>query len=324
VGVRQLRLVVAAEDYKEAVAFYRDALGLVEREAIAGPGGAHVTILDAGRATLEIADPTYAAYIDEVEVGRRVAGHVRVGFEVLDPQAVTAALESAGAAVVAAPVRTPWGSLNARLDGPGGLHLTVFSPEGEEEVPARPDDLVPRPGVYVVVSGPPASGKSTLAAGLARRLGLPLLAKDTVKAALVAALDVPDVAASRVVGRAAADAVLAVAAQSGGAVLEGPWHRSRATPGIAALPGRIVEVVCRVDRETAARRHRDRGDRGPGHFDQDRTDEELWNPEVGEPLAGGWPVLEVDATQAVDLDRLARRVRQAAPPRETGPSSAEA
>ena len=50
-GVRQLRLVVAAEDYDEAVAFYRDALGLPEREAISGPGGAHVTILDAGRAT---------------------------------------------------------------------------------------------------------------------------------------------------------------------------------------------------------------------------------------------------------------------------------
>jgi hypothetical protein len=36
-----------------------------------------VTLLEAGRATLELADPRQAEFIDEVEVGRRVAGHVR-------------------------------------------------------------------------------------------------------------------------------------------------------------------------------------------------------------------------------------------------------
>ena len=38
-GVRQLRLVVAAEDYEAAVAFYRDVLGLPEQDAFSGPGG---------------------------------------------------------------------------------------------------------------------------------------------------------------------------------------------------------------------------------------------------------------------------------------------
>ena len=55
-------------------AVYRDVLGLPERAAYSSPGG-RVTILEAGRATLELADPPHAAYIDEVEVGRRVAGH---------------------------------------------------------------------------------------------------------------------------------------------------------------------------------------------------------------------------------------------------------
>jgi len=131
VTVRQLRLVVTADDYEAALAFYRDVLGLDEEAAYVSPGG-RVTILDAGRATLEIADPGQAAYIDEVEVGRRVAGHLRVAFEVDDSAAVTAELADAGATVVAEPTRTPWESLNARLDAPAGLHITVFTGEGAQ------------------------------------------------------------------------------------------------------------------------------------------------------------------------------------------------
>jgi lactoylglutathione lyase len=97
-----------------------------ERAAFATDDG-RVTILEAGRATLELADPNQAAFIDEVEVGRRVAGHIRVAFEVEDSAAMTATLAEAGATVIAEPTRTPWGSLNARLEGPAGLQLTLFS-----------------------------------------------------------------------------------------------------------------------------------------------------------------------------------------------------
>lgn len=124
-GVRQLRLVVTADDYDAAVTFYRDVLGMPEEGAFTAEGG-HVTILDAGRATLEITDPVHAAHIDRVEVGRRVAGHVRVALEVADARAATDAALRGGASLVAAPVLTPWSSLNARLDGPAGLQLTLF------------------------------------------------------------------------------------------------------------------------------------------------------------------------------------------------------
>jgi predicted enzyme related to lactoylglutathione lyase len=132
--VRQLRLVVTASDYDEALAFYRDVLGLPVQEAYSSPDG-RVTILDAGRATLELADPAQADFIDEVEVGRRVAGHIRVALEVDDSPAMTSKLADAGAEVIAEPTTTPWNSLNARLEGPAGLQLTLFTELGE-----RPGD----------------------------------------------------------------------------------------------------------------------------------------------------------------------------------------
>ena len=128
-GVRELRLVVTAEDYDEALRFYRDVLGLRERAAYTSPGG-RVVILEAGVATLELTDPPHAAFIDEVEVGRRVAGHIRVAFEVDDSRASSAELAAAGATVIAEPTVTPWNSLNARLEAPAGLQLTLFTELG--------------------------------------------------------------------------------------------------------------------------------------------------------------------------------------------------
>jgi predicted enzyme related to lactoylglutathione lyase len=127
---------VAAEDFEAAVAFYRDALGMPEEEAFAGPGDARVVILDAGRATLEIANPAQHRMIDDVEVGRPVAPRIRVAFEVDDADRATAALVAGGASLVAGPVETPWRSSNARFDAPAGLHITVFQeldrpPDGE-------------------------------------------------------------------------------------------------------------------------------------------------------------------------------------------------
>ncbi|WP_223884284.1 VOC family protein [Micromonospora craniellae] len=108
--VRQLRLVVEADDYEAAVRFYRDVLGLPEQAAYSGGDGAEVVILDAGRATLEIANPAQKRMIDDVEVGRQVAPRIRVAFEVDDAQATTERLVAEGASEVAPPTTTPWQS----------------------------------------------------------------------------------------------------------------------------------------------------------------------------------------------------------------------
>ena len=125
-SVTQMRLVVEADDYEEAVRFYRDVLGLTEELAVSGPDGAQVMILDAGRATLELANPAQKRYIDEVEVGRQVAPRLRVAFEVADANGATRRLVEGGAQLIAEPTETPWRSLNARLAGPAGLQLTLF------------------------------------------------------------------------------------------------------------------------------------------------------------------------------------------------------
>ena len=131
--VRQLRLVVEAEDYDVALAFYRDLLGLPQEAAFTGEGDARVAILDAGHATLEIANPAQKRMIDRLEAAGAPSPRIRVAFEVDDADGVTRRLEGAGATVIAEPVETPWRSRNARLEAPAGLTLTLFPElDGEE------------------------------------------------------------------------------------------------------------------------------------------------------------------------------------------------
>jgi lactoylglutathione lyase len=130
--VLQMRLIVNAGDYDEAVAFYRDVLGGDEELFVDSGAGARVTILDVGRATLELSTPEQVTLIDDVEVGRPVSPPLRVAFEVADVAATTDELVNAGAELIASPRRTPWDSLNARLAAPGGLQITLFQELGHE------------------------------------------------------------------------------------------------------------------------------------------------------------------------------------------------
>ncbi|MEN9644192.1 MAG: hypothetical protein RL238_861 [Actinomycetota bacterium] len=132
--VLQMRLVVEAVDFEAALHFYRDVLGLAEQAAFEGDGDARVVILDAGRATLELVNPAQKAMIDAVEVGRPVSPRLRVAFEVTDAEHATHRLLDAGAELIAAPVETPWRSLNSRLAAPAELQLTLFQ---ELDAPAR-------------------------------------------------------------------------------------------------------------------------------------------------------------------------------------------
>ena len=66
--------------------------------------------------------------VDDIEVGQRVSGKVRFALHVPDADATVIAVTEAGAIAVAAPVDTPWGDHNARVQAPDGMQLTLFTP----------------------------------------------------------------------------------------------------------------------------------------------------------------------------------------------------
>lgn len=130
--VRQLRVVTRADHFEGAVAFYRDALGMVEQESYDGEGGARVMILDAGRATIELSNAAQIDLIDRVETdGDAPSERIRIALEVNDAVEATAALLEAGGLLEATPRETPWRSLNARVRGAAGLQLTLFQELGD-------------------------------------------------------------------------------------------------------------------------------------------------------------------------------------------------
>ena len=125
--VTELRLAFTVKDFGQALAFYRDALGMEQLADWSSEAG-RVVALDAGRAVLELLDEAQAGVVDEIEAGRRVSGTVRFALRVADSEATARRLAEAGAAPVAPPVMTPWGDRNARVEAPDGMQLTLFTP----------------------------------------------------------------------------------------------------------------------------------------------------------------------------------------------------
>jgi predicted kinase len=169
--------------------------------------------------------------------------------------------------------------------------------------------------LLVVVTGPPAAGKTTVARELADRLRLPLIAKDTIKGAFFDGLGTGDLAWSRRLGEATYLAMLRIAEDSVAAgaclVLEANFVRGgEFAAQLAALPARLVQVHCSAPLDVLVDRYR-RRERHPGHVDSERLEALREAVETGrhEPLDLPGETLRIDTTRPVDLDALAERVR---------------
>jgi thymidylate kinase len=174
---------------------------------------------------------------------------------------------------------------------------------------------------FVVVSGLPGSGKTTLARQLAGRLRLPLLDKDDVLTALLETVDAADPDQRHQLSRASDRVLRAITERTAGAVLASFWRRERlsmtsGTPvqWLRDLPdARVVEVICKCPPGLAVRRFQSR-QRHPNHFDAQKGTAELvieFERLTAEgPLAIG-PMVPVDTTRQVDADAVAATVTTA-------------
>lgn len=122
--IHEFRVALTVDDFEREIAFYRDGLGLEPGELWTDSGRGQMFL--AGRASLEIFDPDYAAHVDQLEVGRRVSGRIRFAFQVDNVQAAVARALDHGASLVHEPKLTPWNDLNARITSPGGQQITLY------------------------------------------------------------------------------------------------------------------------------------------------------------------------------------------------------
>lgn len=124
--VKELRIILTVPNLDEMIRFYRDVAGMQMSKEWHEESGNGI-ILDAGKASLELIDEKHAALIDEIEVGERVSGPVRLALNVGNhmTEARQILLEG-GAVAVAAPRKAPWSEVS-RIKAPDGMQLTLFS-----------------------------------------------------------------------------------------------------------------------------------------------------------------------------------------------------
>ncbi len=173
---------------------------------------------------------------------------------------------------------------------------------------------------FVVVSGLPGSGKSTLSAGLSPLLGLPVIDKDDILERLFDAKGVGNIAWRRALSRESDVLFRAEAERSSGAILVSFWrqpgmppHSGTPTDWLPGLSRRIVNLHCECSPAIAASRYAHRR-RHAGHLDGGRLHDEVLTSIQSVAHLKTLDIgtrIECDTTFEVDLPLLARTICEA-------------
>lgn len=129
IPVLELRVAFTVKDLERAVKFYSEGLR-IEPAAFFQNGGGQAVMLEMGRAILELFDEAQAEAVDALEAGRRVSGQVRLALQVPNVQGAVERLLAHGAKLVQAPRVMPWGDINARVEDPDGMQVTLYQRAG--------------------------------------------------------------------------------------------------------------------------------------------------------------------------------------------------
>ena len=123
--VKELRIILTVDNLDEIIQFYRDVAGLQTSKEWRDESGNGI-ILEAGRASLELIDRKDAAGIDDIEVGKRVAGPVRLALNIGENIKDASEKFIAGGAIAIAGIKqAPWSKVQ-RLQDPSGMQFTLF------------------------------------------------------------------------------------------------------------------------------------------------------------------------------------------------------
>jgi predicted kinase len=164
----------------------------------------------------------------------------------------------------------------------------------------------------VVVSGLPASGKTTVGKALSERLFMPLIDKDAILEALFESLGCPDRGERYRLSRASDEVLYTLAGAAQAAVVVNWWDHDSSPARLRDIASSVVEVFCDCPVEVAAERFESRR-RHPGHHDTRRSPAEvaegvrrMRQTFVG-PLGVG-DLVRVNTEAPVDVDLVAGQV----------------
>jgi hypothetical protein len=165
---------------------------------------------------------------------------------------------------------------------------------------------------FVVVTGLPGAGKTTIAEPLAAALVVRHISKDAIEEALFDVVGFGGWEFSKTLSRASDLAMVRIAQDLDGAVLDNFWHPDLVGELLAPVHGRTIEVCCRCDPDVAYKRFRSRH-RHPGHADDENPEDVSSFRAQGErfPLGSIGPVVEADGEHSSDIATLASMVRAA-------------